>query len=124
MDVAAGRHAQTPLQPGRPAQCDVVICTTGEDHLLDPPADRVDAAAFAAAQDFQFAAETSDDDGSPHGLFTWALLKVLRSMPVNESADRMFLQLRAMMQAEPRRPSGSAGAGRVRRARRPNRGRR
>lgn len=63
-----------------------------------PPETR-GALVLSAAQDFQFAAETADDDKTSHGLFTWALLKILRSMPVNESADRMFLQLRAIMQA-------------------------
>lgn len=63
-----------------------------------PPETR-GALILSAAQDFQFAAETADDDKTSHGLLTWALLKTLRSMPVNESADRMFLQLRAIMQA-------------------------
>src|SRR5262249_28032057 len=35
----------------------------------------------------------------PHGLLSWALLKTLRSMPVNQNADRVFLQLRALMQS-------------------------
>ena len=63
-----------------------------------PPETR-GALILSAAQDDQFAAETTGDDRTSHGLFSWALLKTLRSMPVNQSADRMFLQLRAIMQA-------------------------
>jgi hypothetical protein len=81
-----------------------------------PPETR-GALILSAAQDTESAAETADDDNTAHGLFTWALLKILRSMPVNESADRMFLQLRAVMQAgdAPQEPV-MAGTGERRRA--------
>ena len=70
------------------------------------PEDR-GALILSAAQDFQLAVETHDEDGAVHGLFTWAFAKVLRSVAVNESADRVFLRIRAMMQAgdTPQEPS-------------------
>ena len=86
---------------GRPTKFRVL--PPDERDVADPstpvPPETRGALILSAAQDFQFAAETADDDSTSHGLFTWALLKILRSMPVNESADRMFLQLRAIMQA-------------------------
>ena len=86
---------------GRPTKFRVL--PPDERDVADPSApvapETRGALILSAAQDFQFAAETADDDRTAHGLFTWALLKTLRSMPVNQSADRMFLQLRAIMQA-------------------------
>lgn len=86
---------------GRPTKFRVL--PPDERDVADPsapvPPETRGALILSAAQDFQFAAETTDDDSTSHGLLTWALLKILRSMPVNESADRMFLQLRAVMQA-------------------------
>ena len=63
------------------------------------PPEMRDALVLSAAQDYQLAAETRDEQDRPHGLFSWALLKTLRSMPVNQSAERMFLQIRALMQS-------------------------
>jgi hypothetical protein len=57
------------------------------------------ALIISASQDYQLAAETEDDEHHVHGLFSSALLKTLRSMPVNQTADRVFLQLRALMQS-------------------------
>ena len=57
------------------------------------------ALVFSAAQDYELAAETRDEEDRPHGLFSWALLKTLRSMPVNQSAERVLLQVRALMQS-------------------------
>ena len=57
------------------------------------------ALVLSAAQDYELAAETRDEEDRPHGLFSWALLKTLRSMPVNQSADRVLLQVRALMQS-------------------------
>ncbi len=57
------------------------------------------ALVLSAAQDYELAAETRDEEDRPHGLFSWALLKILRSMPINQSADRTFLQVRALMQS-------------------------
>jgi hypothetical protein len=63
------------------------------------PPERRGALVLSAAQDYELAAEKRDEENRAHGLFSWALLKTLRSMPVNQSADRMFLQVRALMQS-------------------------
>lgn len=54
---------------------------------------------LSAAQDTQIASETDTDAGA-HGLFTWALVKVLQTVAPNERADRMFQRVRALMQSE------------------------
>jgi len=59
------------------------------------------ALVLAAAQDYQLALET-DGTEEPHGFFSWSLLRVLRSAPPNESAERVFSRIRALMQAEGR----------------------
>jgi hypothetical protein len=53
-----------------------------------------------ASQDYEPAAELSSTDlGGPHGAFTWALLHVLGASPANESVDRIFERVRALMQS-------------------------
>jgi len=54
---------------------------------------------MSAAQDYQSAAEVRDDDGVLHGAFTAALLKVLRSAPVDADAESVFLRTRALVHA-------------------------
>jgi hypothetical protein len=62
------------------------------------PEDR-GALILSAAQPEQLAKEARDDQGNPHGAFTVALMKALNSSPVNESAEVLFLRLKAIMQA-------------------------
>ena len=53
-----------------------------------------------ASQDYEPAAELSSTDLSgPHGAFTWALLHVLGASPADESVDRIFARVRALMQS-------------------------
>ncbi len=54
---------------------------------------------LSAAQDFQSAKEYRDENGTPHGAFTAAILKVLRSSPVNASAETIFKRVKAIMQS-------------------------
>ena len=54
---------------------------------------------LSAAQDFQTAKEYRDENGTPHGAFTAAFLKVLRSSPVNVSAETIFKRVKAIMQS-------------------------
>jgi hypothetical protein len=63
------------------------------------------ALVFAAAQDTESAAEGRDDNGVDHGAFTAALIKVMSSVPPNESANDIFQQAFALMR--------SAGASQV-----------
>jgi hypothetical protein len=58
------------------------------------------ALIISAAQDFEQAAEIIDEDRHNHGLFTWALLKTLRSVSVDEPADRILLRVKALMRSQ------------------------
>lgn len=58
------------------------------------------ALIISAAQDFEQAAEIIDEDNHNHGLFTWALLKTLRSVSVREPVDRILLRVKALMRAQ------------------------
>jgi hypothetical protein len=62
------------------------------------PEDR-GALVLSAAQPEQLAKEARDDNGSPHGAFTVALIKALDQSPVGESSDMFFLRIKAIMQA-------------------------
>ena len=63
------------------------------------PAERC-ALIFSAAQDFQVALETEDENNHCHGLFTWALLNVLRKIPADEPSQNVLLKVKALMQSE------------------------
>jgi Caspase domain len=67
-----------------------------------PPESR-GALILSAAQDLQIANEMTvpEDRDAMHGIFTWALVRVLRTAPVNESVDRTFLRVRGLMQSDP-----------------------
>jgi hypothetical protein len=62
------------------------------------PEDR-GALVLSAAQPEQLAKEARDDNGSPHGAFTVALIKALDQSPISESSDMFFLRIKAIMQA-------------------------
>jgi hypothetical protein len=55
---------------------------------------------ISAAQDYQTAGETVDDHDIPHGVFTNALIKVLRTGSVSESSESIFIRAKAIMQAD------------------------
>lgn len=57
------------------------------------------ALVVSAAQEHQGAAEALDDDRQPHGLFTAALLRVLRSAPNNADAEAVVLRTSALLRA-------------------------
>ncbi len=70
-----------------------------------PPDDRPAPSArgaliFSAARDHQTAKETGEDEGGYHGIFSHAVLRVLRTVPVDEPASRIFKRTRAIMQAD------------------------
>lgn len=60
------------------------------------------ALVLSAAQDMQLAAEASDENDLPHGAFSLALIKVLRTADVREPVDRLFARVKAIMQSEGR----------------------
>ncbi|HLP45732.1 MAG TPA: caspase family protein, partial [Candidatus Kapabacteria bacterium] len=78
-----------------PNECDAVDPPDKEKS----PAER-GALIFSAAQDFQAAGETKDENKNWHGLFTWAFLKVLQSIPMDEPAQNVLLKVKAIMQSE------------------------
>jgi hypothetical protein len=63
------------------------------------PAER-GALIISASRDFQRAAEIEDENGVCCGLFTWALIKVLRSVPFDEPIGNIFLRVDALMASE------------------------
>ena len=64
----------------------------------EPPEKR-GAVVLSAAQDFQLAWEAKDDEGKPHGLFSWSLARALQQAAPGESVDQLFQRVRTMMQA-------------------------
>ncbi|HLP48082.1 MAG TPA: caspase family protein, partial [Candidatus Kapabacteria bacterium] len=76
-----------------------------ECDVADPP-DKEEIPAkrgvliFTAAQDFELAYETEDENNNSHGLFTWSLLNVLRSAPIDEPAQNIMLRVNALMHSE------------------------
>ena len=60
------------------------------------------ALVISSAQDYQTAGETKDDANVPHGVFSSALMSVLRSVAPNEPAARIFQRVKAIMQSSGR----------------------
>lgn len=58
------------------------------------------ALVLSAAQDYESAWEAVDDNGDPHGAFTYALIKTLRSANPKESAEQIFRRATALMQSD------------------------
>jgi len=58
------------------------------------------AIVMSAAQDNQRAKETIDASGLHHGLFSNALLRVLRTEPVDQSALNVYHRVRALVETE------------------------
>ena len=83
-------------------------------HTLPNPEEE-GALVLSAAQDYQSAAEIATDSGW-HGVFTWALLQILRYSPENEPMSRIFERVRALVQSEePVQEPVMAGKGRAER---------
>ena len=71
--ISRGLPYPVPFRSLPPDPCDVAQPPDGEKS----PAER-GALILSAAQDFQAAVETTDENNLPRGLFTWALLKVFK----------------------------------------------
>ncbi len=67
------------------------------------------AVVMSAAQDDQRAKETIDEAGNHHGLFSSALVRVLRSEPVDQSALNIYQRVRALVQTETSRQVPALG---------------
>jgi len=84
------------------------------DSVAAPPPESRGALVISATQDYQQASETVDqEDHLPHGVFTSALLSVLRSAAPDEPATRIFQRVKAIMQSTGR-PQEPVLAGRQR----------
>lgn len=68
-----------------------------KDPSLPTPPEKRGVLIISASQDFEFASEQVDNNGTPHGAFTIALLQSLTTLPVNSSASDIFSSLRAIM---------------------------
>ena len=68
------------------------------------------ALVLSAAQDIQLAEEDQDEAGKAHGAFTLALLRALRSRPVDEGIDIIYRKTRGLMQAGGRTQEPVLGA--------------
>lgn len=58
------------------------------------------ALILSAAQDFDKAWETRDEQGNMHGAFSWAWMRAMRDSSAGESAGETFLRAQARMRAE------------------------
>ncbi len=95
------------ISRGIPAPSRYKFLPADECDAADPPGKEESPAKrgalfFTAAQDFDLAIETTDEDENDHGLFTWALLKVLRTVPIDEPAQNIILRVNALMHSEGR----------------------
>ena len=62
------------------------------------------ALVLSAAQEFQSADEVVDEQGNPHGLFSLAFMRTIRTMPVHEPVRNVFRRVRALMLSSGWRP--------------------
>jgi|CXWL01.1.fsa_nt_gi hypothetical protein len=93
--ISRGLGGPARLRGLRPDMRDVAVADA------DPrgaPADR-GALVFSASQEAQKAAEISDGDGKPHGVFSFMLAKTLRAAPAGEPAGRIATRVRALVAA-------------------------
>jgi hypothetical protein len=93
------------ISRGIPVQLVFRSLPENECDAADPPDNEKEPAErgaliLSAARDFQAAVEIKVENGDYYGLFTWALLKVLRSVPVNEPTGNILLRANALMHSE------------------------
>ncbi len=79
-------------------------CDAAEPPDREPEPAIRGALILSAARDFQRAYEMKAGDGNYYGVFTWALLKVLRSVPKDEPVNSIFLRVNALIKSEGMRP--------------------
>jgi hypothetical protein len=93
------------ISRGIPVKVDYRFMPENECDVAEPPdkakepAER-GALIISAARDFQRAAEIEDENGNWYGLFTWALIKVLRSIHFDEPIENILLRINALMESE------------------------
>ncbi|MBU0488511.1 MAG: caspase family protein [Bacteroidetes bacterium] len=67
------------------------------DASIPPQPEKNGALIISAAQDDEVAMEQKDENGLPHGAFTYAFLQTIKTMPVNANASDVFSSIRAIM---------------------------
>jgi hypothetical protein len=67
---------------------------------LGPRPEARGALVLSAAEDVDSAWETRDEQGKPHGVFSWAWIRALRDSSAGEAAVETFLRAQARMRAE------------------------
>lgn len=87
---------------GKPRKLDPDPRDVADDSDPGPAPEESGALIFSAAQDQELAWEARDEQDLPHGSFSLALIRTLRSADVNEPAEQLFLSVKAKMQSEGR----------------------
>jgi len=93
------------ISRGIPVKVDYRFMPENECDVADPPDNAKEPAEkgaliLSASRDFQTTPEIEDENGNFYGLFTWALLKVLRSSHFDEPIGNILLRVNALMQSE------------------------
>jgi uncharacterized caspase-like protein len=70
------------------------------DRVNGPQPEQHGALVLSAAQDFDRAWETRDNDGKFHGVFSWAWIRAMRDAAGDESAEVTFERAAARMRGE------------------------
>lgn len=92
--IARGVTGKARYLPPNPA------CEVADSPPAGPTPEQRGALILSSAQDYQKAVERADERGVPHGVFSSALLKTLRAVPVDEPAEQILLRVKALMQSE------------------------
>lgn len=93
--IARGREDDYIVRKLEPIEIDVA-----DSEVYPKPEDRERGAlVISAAQDYQTAKETKDDYGQPHGAFTSAFLKTLRSYSTSESVISLYSSIKAIVES-------------------------
>jgi hypothetical protein len=98
----SGSIARGMPQPGTTRFLEADPRDIADPETAGPGPEERGALVLSAAQDMQLAAEASDENDLPHGAFSLALIKVLRTVDVRESVDQLFARVKAIMQSEGR----------------------
>ncbi|MFH0895619.1 MAG: caspase family protein [Bacteroidota bacterium] len=67
------------------------------DAVVPPQPEKHGALILSAAQDDEVAMEQRDENGMPHGAFTYAFLQTMKTVPINSSAADIFSSIRAIL---------------------------
>ncbi len=93
--IARGKDDDYKVRKLEPIEIDIA-----DPEVYPRPEDREGGAlVISAAQDYQTAKETIDENGHPHGAFTSAFLKAIRTSSVNESAQSIYARIKAIVQS-------------------------